>query len=387
MTSREACIALNMMEGMGPVTARALRERLGSYEAIFQCAAASLGGIPNVGPERIDQILRQRDAPDPAGEDKRARRLGARIMTCVDDDYPEALRNIHDPPLALYVRGAWKPEDRQAFGVVGSRHCTQYGRASSDRLSYQLAKLGFTVVSGLARGIDMAAHEGALKAGGRTVAVLGSALDRLYPADAGPLADRIAEQGAVISEYPIGREADRTTFPYRNRIISGLSIGVLVVECDVRSGALHTSRFAAEQGRPVFAVPGRIDSPMSRGPHRLLRDGAKLVEDVKDIVEEYEYLWPGVRARQQELSLEQPAARIRLDPEEQSLAEALLEGPVDTDTLARRTGIPAARLNVALMSLEMKRVVRLRPGRQVELAAPPEALKEPADPGLNEGRP
>ncbi len=377
MTPREACIALNTMEGMGPVTARALRDRLGSYEAVFTCEASSLRGIPNVGPERVDQILRQRDSVDPSEEEHRARRHGARIVTQADDAYPEALKNIHDPPLALYVRGELQPADRQSFAVVGSRQCTQYGRASSDRLSYQLAKLGFTVVSGLARGIDMAAHEGAMKAGGRTIAVLGSALDRLYPADAEPLADRIAEQGAVISEYSMGREADRTTFPYRNRIISGLSLGVLVVECDVRSGALHTTRFAGEQGRPVFAVPGRIDSALSRGPHRLLRDGAKLVEDVKDIVEEFEYLWPQVKARQQELSLSEPAARIRLDPEEQAIAEALLEGPLDTDTLGRRTGIAAARLNVALMSLEMKRVVRLRPGRQVELSVPVEAVKSP----------
>lgn len=375
MTSREACIALNMMEGMGPVTARALRDRLGSYEAVFECDAASLRGIPNVGPERVDQILRQRDSVNPSEEEHAAKRCGARIVTQADDAYPEALKNIHDPPLALYVRGEFQDADRQSFAVVGSRQCTQYGRASADRLSYQLAKLGFTVVSGLARGIDVAAHEGAMKAGGRTIAVLGSALDRLYPADAEEVAGRIAEHGAVISEYSMGREADRTTFPYRNRIISGLSLGVLVVECDVRSGALHTSRYAGEQGRPVFAVPGRIDSALSHGPHRLLRDGAKLVEDVKDIVEEFEYLWPRVQARQQELSLEQPAPRIHLDPEEQAMAEALLEGPLDTDTLARRTGLSASRLNVALMSLEMKRVVRLRPGRQVELSVPVDAVR------------
>jgi DNA processing protein len=372
VTSREACIALNMIDGLGPVTVRALTERLGSPEAVFTCVATDLRGIPNIGPERAAKILAQRDALDPAAEEAHARKLGARLVTPEDADYPPALRTIHDPPLALYVRGALTDADRQAMAVVGSRRCSQYGRSSADRLSFQLARMGFTIVSGLARGIDASAHEGALKAGGRTLAVLGSALDRLYPPENAPLADRIAEQGAVISEYPLGREPDRTTFPYRNRILSGLSMGVLVVECDLRSGAMHTARFAGEHGRPLFAVPGRIDSALSRGPHSLIRTGAKLVEDVKDVVEEFEYLWPRLTERAQAQAAETPPPRIQLNDEEQAVATALLEGAMDADSLARRAGLTAARLNVVLVGLEMKRVVRLRPGRQVELAVPAE---------------
>lgn len=366
MTERDAYIALNMIDKLGPVRVRSLIARLGSPQAVFEASEKDLRSADGIGADLAAAIAAQRGSVDPAEEQRRAARIGARIVTPLDADYPPRLREIHDPPLALYVQGALTEADRQAMAVVGTRRCTQYGRGVADRLSFQLAKVGFSVISGLARGIDWAAHEGALKAGGRTIAVLGSALDKLYPPEAAPLAERIAKQGAVISEYTLGRAPDRTTFPYRNRVVSGMSMGVLVVEADRRSGAMITADVAAEQGRTVFAVPGRIDAATSHGTHQLLRNGARLVEDVKDVVEEFEFLIPPSAA---EKPAEAPPAPVfRFSEAETALVQALAEGPLDVDTLARRTGQPVAQLGAMLIGLEMKRAVHMLPGRMVELA-------------------
>jgi len=370
MTDREAYIALNLIPQLGPVRVRALAAHLGSLPAIFEASEADLRGCGGIGPELAATIVKERGRADPVAEEAACRRLGARIVTPADDDYPTPLREIHDPPLALYVVGDLRPADRHAVAVVGSRRCTHYGRSVADRLAWQLAQAGMTVVSGLARGIDMAAHEGALRAGGRTLAVLGGALDRLYPPEARPLADRIAAQGAVVSEFSLGREPDRTTFPYRNRLISGWSLGVVVVEADRQSGAMITAARALDQGRAVFAVPGRVDQPMSQGPHALIRQGAKLVEDVRDVLEEFEYLFPPA-ALDAAAAASPPAPGFRFDGDEARVVEALAEGELDADTLARRSGVPASRLASLLVGLEIKRVVRMLPGRRVALAVSP----------------
>ena len=204
-------------------------------------------------------------------EQEKAARLGARLVTPVDAEYPKRLLQIYDPPLALYVQGEIQSRDERGVAIVGSRRTTHYGREVAERLAMQLAQDGVTVLSGLARGIDTAAHSGALKGKGRTLAVLGGGLDCLFPPENAELAAAIARQGAVVTEYPIGREPDKTTFPVRNRIVSGISMGVVVVEADVTSGAMITARQALEQGRTVFAVPGRVDSFGSRGPHQLIK--------------------------------------------------------------------------------------------------------------------
>ncbi len=366
MTEHEAYIALNLIDQLGPVRVRALVAALGSAAAVFEAGEDDLRRAEGVGAEMARAIIAQRDACDPAEEERKAARHGARIVAFPDADYPELLRTIHDPPLALYIQGEYTAADRRAIAIVGSRRCTLYGRGAADRLAFQLAHAGFTVVSGLARGIDVAAHEGALKGGGRTLAVLGGALDQLYPPECAPLAERIANgHGAVISEYTMGRAPDRTTFPYRNRVISGLSMGVVVVEADTRSGAMITAAQALDQGRSVFAVPGRIDSPSSRGTHQLIKNGARLVEDAADIFEEFACLLPP----------ERPAPRsdspsplpFRFSAEEEAIVDALAEGALDVDTLARRSGLPAATIGALLIGLEMKRVVRMLPGRLVEL--------------------
>jgi len=367
MTEREAYIALNMIDGLGPVKVRSLAVALGSAQAVFTATAEELCSAAGVGRELARKIVDQRGAADPAAETDRAARAGARIIACCDADYPEPLKAIHDPPLALYVRGTLEQRDRHALGIVGTRHATHYGLTVADRLAYQLGKVGFCVVSGLARGIDTAAHRGALKGGGRTIAVIGSAMVTLYPPENEALADEIAQHGAVISEYTMGREPDRTTFPYRNRVISGLSMGVVVVEAGRTSGALQTADQALEQGRSVFAVPGRVDSPASKGTHRLIKNGARLVEDVDDVLQEFEFLIaPEKKEKAKELD---PMPSVQLSGDEQSIVRALWEGTLDVDALIRRADLKAATVNSLLIGLEMKRVVRMLPGRKVELAA------------------
>lgn len=365
MTDREAYILLNMMDGIGPVRARALAEQLGSVTAIVHAPLDDLCRAKGVGPDLARSIISQRESLDVAAEIERATAMRASLVTPVDTDYPETLRTIYDPPLALYVHGTLEKRDRHALAIVGSRRTTHYGRQVADRLGFQLSRIGYTVVSGLARGIDTAAHEGALKGGGRTIAVLGGGLDRLYPAENAALAEAIAEQGAVLTEFPMRREPDRATFPQRNRIASGLSLGVVVVEAGFKSGALHTADSALEQGRLVFAVPGRIDSPHSRGAHQLIKNGAKLVEDVDDILAEFEFLVPAEKRRAKDHLAARP--EVQLLPEEQGIVRALWQGEMDIDALAREAGLSSSRISALLIGLEMKRVIRMLPGRIAEL--------------------
>lgn len=367
MDQRNAYIVLNMIEGLGPVSVRRLIDVLGSPKAILDADRDELTKARGVGEKMALKIVAQRDGIDAKEEMEKAAEIGARIITPLDEEYPEALKAIHDPPLALYVRGRLLPEDSKAIGIVGSRSTSHYGLSAADRLAYQLGQTGFTVVSGLARGTDTAAHNGALKSGGRTIAVLGGALDCLYPPENEGLADKIARNGAVVSEYPMGRQADRMTFPYRNRIISGLSMGVLLVESAIKGGSMHTAEAAMEQGRTVFALPGRVDTPGTRGPHMLIKNGAKLVERIDDILEEYEFLIP--RA---ELEAPEAAAAARPDvpmsEQESKIVQALWQEPMDADSLAREAGLQSHELSGILLGLEMKRVIRTLPGRMVELA-------------------
>ena len=367
MTSREAYISLNRIEGIGPVRVRALCAALGSPEAVLEASPAALAGVRGIGPKVAENIVSQRTGLDAGREEAAAAKLGARLVTPVDGDYPEPLKNIYDPPLCLYVRGMLEKKDAQALAIVGTRRASHYGAAQADRLAYQVSKAGFAVVSGLARGIDTVAHKAALKAGGRTLAVLGGAMDKLYPPENRELAEEIVAHGALISEFPLGREPDRTTFPYRNRVVSGLSKGVLVVEAGMDSGAMNTAEQALEQGRSVMAVPGRVDMDGARGPHSLIRNGARLVEDLADILKEFEFLFPP--AEQARLVRGQDARqRLTLLPAEEAVVRALWTEPeLDVDVLIRRTGLSSAQLMTLTMQLEMKRVLRRLPGRRLAL--------------------
>jgi DNA processing protein len=363
MEEREAYIALNMMGKVGPVTVRSLVTELGSAAAIFSADRDTLGRVGGVGREAREALLAGREAVDWQAEMDRAEREGVRLVAAVDAEYPRSLLEIHDPPLALYVKGRIDSRDRQAIAVVGTRHPTHYGRDCAGRLAGQLAQAGFCVVSGLALGIDTAAHEAALGAGGRTLAVVAGGLDCLYPESNRGLAERVAGHGAIVSEYPFGRNPDKTTFPVRNRIVSGLSMGVLVVEAGFRSGALITADQATEQGRSVFAVPGRIDSAASQGAHLLLKQGARLVENVDDVLREFEFLFPSAKMEATAARRERPI----LTPAEEQLLKVLQEGEADVDTLIRTSGLNASAVGSLLIGLEMKRLVRMLPGRMVEL--------------------
>lgn len=368
MQEREAYIALNLVPGVGAVLVRQGVERLGSAAALFAAGPETLASVRGVGSARAAGLAGELRMPDWRAEMARAEALGVRLVTFVDPGYPALLKAIHDPPLVLYVRGDPAALGCSAVAVVGTRAPTQYGRETARRLAFQLAQAGLTVVSGLARGIDTEAHRAALQARGRTVAVLGSALDQLYPAENRELAERIAaDGGAVVSEYPLGRQADRQTFPMRNRIVSGLCGGVLVVEAGLTSGTLITAGQALDQGRSVMAVPGRIDSPASQGCHRLLRQGARLVESLDDVLEEMQTL-PGVAVRAASAAAAPAAPQPALDAVERTLLEALAEGECTVEALIQASGLPAGEVGARLMGLEMKRLVRRLPGHLVMAA-------------------
>jgi DNA processing protein len=362
VNSHEALVALNLIAGVGPIRVRQLLQHFGEAPAILRAPAAALQAVRGIGPETASAIANWEKGVDLAGEMKRICEFGCRIVTQLDLEYPELLRQIYDPPVVLYVKGRMEPCDQMAVALVGSRQTTYYGIETARRLGGQLAMAGVTVVSGGARGIDTAAHQGALAAQGRTVAVLGTGINLVFPPENGELFERIAARGAVITQFPFNRPADRQSFPIRNRIVAGMTLGTVVVEANLTSGALITAGLATEYGREVFAVPGRVDSPRSKGCHDLIKKGAKLCEEVEDILDEFGHLFPaGHRPVSASASAAVPAAVLSAD--EQALFTALGHEEWQMDDLIRQTGLSAATVSVALLGLEMKRLVRQLPGR------------------------
>ena len=279
-----------------------------------------------------------------------------------DELYPPHLREIYDPPLVLYVKGKLDAKDKNAVAMVGSRQTTHYGIETARKLAYQLAYTSVTVVSGGARGIDTAAHQGALSAKGRTIAVLGTGINLVAPPENAELFQRIADSGAVITQFPFNRPADKQSFPIRNRIVAGMTLGTVVVEADLHSGALITSNFATEYGRQVFAVPGRIDSPRSKGCHDLIKKGAKLCEGAEDILSEFEYLFPPSN-KPPSTSETGLLPAIELPVNEQKVFDALDGGERSIDEVIRKSALPSSAVSVALFSLEMKRLIKQLPGK------------------------
>jgi len=362
MDSKEALVALNMVEHVGPVRARQLMEHFGGAPAILSASRRSLEQVRGIGAETAASIANWEKNVDLTGELKRIAEYGCHVLISADEDYPELLRQIYDPPLVLYVKGRLTAKDKNAVAMVGSRLTTHYGQEVARKLAYQLAYVGVTVVSGGARGIDTAAHQGALTAKGRTVAVLGTGINLIFPAENGALFERIAESGAVITQFPFNRKADKQSFPIRNRIVAGMTLGTVVVEANLTSGALITANMAVEQGRQVFAVPGRIDSPRSKGCHELIKKGAKLCEGAEDILSEFEYLFPaGNRPPQANETGVLPA--ISLSENEQRAYDVLSEEEKSIDEVIRGSGLPSSAVSVALLGLEMKRLVRQLPGK------------------------
>jgi DNA processing protein len=362
MDSREALIALNLVEGVGPVRARSLLEHFGDAPQILSASKSALLRVRNIGDETAEAIAAWEKTIDLAGELKRISDFGCHVLISSDENYPAALREIYDPPLVLYVKGKLTAKDKNAVAMVGSRSTTHYGIETARKLAYQLAYVGVTVVSGGARGIDTAAHQGAMAAKGRTVCVLGTGVNIVFPPENKDLFGRIAENGAVITQFPFNRNGDRQTFAIRNRIIAGMTLGTVVVEADLHSGALITSNFATEYGRQVFAVPGRIDSPRSKGCHDLIKKGAKLCEGAEDILSEFEYLFPGSN-RPPSPGETGVLPALELSANEQQVYDALDAEERSIDELIRKSGLPSSAVSVALLSLEMKRAVKQLPGK------------------------
>jgi len=364
-------IALNMIRGIGPRTANQLLEHFGSPAQVFSASRLELGKA-GLKPETIQELHDSSILDKANAEIERLEKLGAQVITLEDETYPELLREIHDPPIALYVRGdLQKACERPALAVVGSRRCSTYGVNVAESLSRDLASHGLTIVSGMARGIDAGAHRGALEGNGLTVAVVGTGLETTYPKEHKKLEEQIIEHGAVVSEFPLGTPPLPQNFPYRNRILSGLCFGVLIIEASEHSGSLITARMAQEQGREVFAVPGNITSQTSFGPNFLIKDGAKLVQIWRDVVEE---LPRDVKERL--FGIERPTANsaksnvqpifeaVDLSDGERKVLEILsADVPAHIDQLLISSDMNSSELMNALLGLEMKDRIRQLPGK------------------------
>ena len=355
-------LALNRIAGLGKVSYVRLLEKFGSPEKVFQVDLEALQSIEGIRKNTALTIVKFKRAEkiDRELDELEKQRIG--ILTFNDPLYPVLLAKIHDPPPYLYYKGSPSKQDRHSLALVGSRLGTPYGIKVTERLAWGLSQKGLTIVSGMARGIDTAAHQGALMSQGRTVAVLGSGLDVIYPPENQKLYERIVEQGMVCTEFPPGTLPERQNFPIRNRIISGMSLGVVIVEATQRSGSLITARLALDQGREVFAVPGSVESFKSSGTHNLIKQGAKLVEHAQDILEELRW-----EESPQKAESEQPAVLIDRTPslslKEKQIWDLLSDGSMQVDQMVRQTGIGISPMLSLLLNMELKGLIKQLPGK------------------------
>src|SRR5213596_1015179 len=360
MNATEACIALNMLPTVGPLRLRKLLEVFKEPQQILAAKRSELRNVEGIGNEVADQISNWQSTVDLSAELQRVRDFGATVLTQQSPSYPPPLREIHAPPIVLYVWGELQERDYHAIGVIGARRTTHYGTESAKKLSYQLAYAGLTIISGLARGIDTAAHQGALAAKGRTIAVIGSGLLKLYPPENAALAQKIrGGNGAVVSEFSMEIEPDRQTFPMRNRIISGWSQGLLVIEAGANSGALISVAQALEQGRNVYAVPGHINATTAIGSNRLIQQGAKLVMDANDILDDLQILLPETKPSPQAAARQLPP----LSDEERRVYDAIQATETPIEEIATKSNLPSSTVSSTLLGLELKRLVKQLPGK------------------------
>lgn len=352
-------LALNSLPEIGPVLGRRLLSTFGGPQNIFQVSISELKKVEDIGEGRAKSIVGFTAWDRVQREINYAEKNNIRLITIKDSSYPEGLRHLPDAPLVLYVRGEIKDDDKYAIAVVGSRMPTRYGLLLAEEIGYRLASSGLTVVSGMARGIDSASHKGALRAGGRTIAVLGSGIDVPYPPENKGLMDAIASSAAVISEFPLSSRPNRENFPRRNRLISGLSLGVLVVEATEDSGSLITARYALEQGKEVFAIPGNITSRTSKGTNDLIKKGAKLIESADEIIEE---LAPQIKGILKEDRMAKRPLPSMTDKEKR-LYNLLSREPKHIDVITREADLSPQEVLSILLSLELKGVVRQIEGK------------------------
>jgi len=357
MTEIDALLILNHLR-VGPITSRKLMDAFGSATAIFSASARQISAVSHLSSANVDKIKcwEKHVKLDKAWNDIKENNI--KILTYNDENYPPMLKEIYDHPLLLYLRGELSPRDNSAVAFVGTRNATAYGRSIARRWSYNLAARGFTIISGLARGIDTESHIGALEAGGRTIAVLGFGFGYVYPKENAALLEKIAETGAVITEYPWKKYHGKASFPLRNRLIAGLSRATLVVESRRRGGSMITAHFANEYNRTVLAVPGSINFYASSGTNQLIRDGATLVTSPDEIAEEFEFLFPA----KQKTKKKETAPAPNLEGNEKIIFEQITE-PVTIDQLANKCDISVEKITTALLMLELKGLVRMLPGK------------------------
>lgn len=354
-------IALSMVSDIGPIGAGKLLAAFGKPENIFSANFDELTAVDGIGTQRAKNIKVFSSWKEVEENIKVIEKSGIKVVLIGDPSYPAMLKETGDAPVILYTKGDILPQDKFAIAIVGSRKLTHYGAAAAENISQELAYMGFTVVSGMARGVDSISHRGALKAGGRTLAVLGSGPDVPYPPENKALMEKIAESGCVISEFPPGTPPDKENFPKRNRLISGLSLGVLVIEAAADSGALITARYALEQGREVFAIPGNITSSNSEGTNELIKRGAVLTRKAEDIVVELAPVLKGfIRSRDK--------IKIEITDEEKGICSLLSGEPKQIDVIFRECGLPASKALGILLGLELKGAVKQITGKRFYLA-------------------
>ena len=370
----ELWLKLIRADGIGPTLFKRLLDYFDNVERIFSASVAELMKVEGIGNITAESIVRTRDVFDVEAELALADKLGVWVIDLHDERYPPALKAIYDPPPVLYVKGTLTRSDSLAMAIVGSRRCSHYGTEQANRFSHLLASAGFTIVSGLARGIDTASHRGALATKGRTIAVQGCGLSNVFPPENQKLFEQIAENGAVISELPLTYEPLSENFPGRNRIIAGLSMGVLVVEATYRSGALISAQAAMDNNREVMAVPGRIDSPCSLGCHKLLKQGARLIDSIDEIMDALGYVGDGLKihadaaATEAEQNVQRTLfdiSRLNLTREEEAILGRLNSEPVHVEELIDLTQLSAAKVHSAAISLQLKGLVKQLPGNML----------------------
>ncbi len=367
----EKWLKLIRADNVGPTTFAKLIKHFGSADTALGTSVSELAKIDGVGFKTAEQIARTRSKFDTTAELELAEKLGVWIIHLDDERYPPVLKRIYDPPPVLYIKGSLTRQDNLAIAIVGSRRCSLYGQEQASRLAHFLSSAGFTILSGMARGIDAAAHQGALSASGRTIAVQGCGLANIFPPENKKLFELIAESGACISELPLRYEPLSENFPPRNRIIAGLSLGTIVVEAGPRSGALITARAALENNREVMAVPGKIDSPLSKGSHQLIKQGAKLVESVEDVMEALGYIGEQLQshvtaaATKASESIERPlfdVSQLNLSEDEKTIYDCLNKEPLHTDQIIAETNLTPGSINAGLISLRLKGLIKQLPG-------------------------
>jgi DNA processing protein len=349
MDDKRYWIAFNLVRGIGAVRLQGLIDHFGDAASAWRGEPEELRAA-GLGSKIVDRLVELRSSLDVEGLWERVAAQGIGVITVQDETYPQRLKEIDQPPPVLYARGGLLPEDDFAVAIVGTRRVTPYGRQVTEELAAFLAGNGLTIVSGLARGVDAIAHTAALRAGGRTVAVLGSGVDRIYPPENRVLAGQIIEHGAVLSDYPIGTAPEATNFPPRNRIISGLSLAVVVIEAGETSGALITAGFAAEQGREVFAVPGSILAPQSKGTNKLIQSGALPLLSPQDLLQALNLTRVGAQKSARQV--------LPADEVEKQLLQVLGGEPLHVDELRSQTGLPVEKVSAALVMMELKGMVR-----------------------------